>query len=902
MKETILLAPGLRGTELLRSMALQNQNCMNLRVMGACELATVALMRSGVAVDENLISPQEENAYVFKAAKDVNYFGEVSYFDVAEIAGALRRIRSLITAPDEAKALHDGLQKGTFQEKNEALEQIYKAYLEELKKENALDGVMLVKKAAREAKPMDAEFLVLEEYPLKPMEAELLKSLSGGKTVIKHIDQLYAGDQSATEGEIADGTRLVSEGEIADGTQHAKSFQVNEYARCHGVANEVEYVLANVLKGGRLDQNTVMVTDPKQYSQLFFDYAVTYDLPVTFGTGLAITNSYPARLLKHYLHWMTKGLYGAEALKDMLTSPFFAQKTFYEEVPGGKELNQKEFLNVLAGLRLTNDRENNEAIVDAYEAALKEEWKAFTAEQDKERELVEKKQELLPAIRVAAGVLSLPCMSFIDHFAVRRKVGKTVASILLAKLDQDAASEILDQLSVASLAGNIKEKQLVDLIESILNVMVCQEYLKPGYLHVTTLEGAFSALRDRLYVMGLSADLFPGAPVENALLLDDDVKNFGEGLERFQSKGKVEEKRRLLMRALELNAGASNYVALSYSGFASAELKKENASSILFEIFQRECEQKGEDASLEAFEKRVKTVTYFEPALTSARGIGEAYLLKQTVNHREKALEEGKFQGNLKRSYSPSVLGAFFACPKRFMIGSILGIPMPEEDRLFEVMPATDLGTLVHELMEVLRVNKNLSKEDFLKLCEAKVDRYFAGRRPLIQTDAEAKKREFLEIMGNAYGMEPHLGILLTEEDIECEHEESKVLLHGFPDRVEQCQDGTYLVVDFKTGRNLEHVQDDFQTCFQVVIYAYILEKVKGIRVSGCEYRYLRLGKVVTCKYDDAMKEELKNALENFKACMEKGEFKIPEEVADGNEEVCRYCKYGDICGKREVK
>lgn len=150
-------------------------------------------------------------------------------------------------------------------------------------------------------------------------------------------------------------------------------------------------------------------------------------------------------------------------------------------------------------------------------------------------------------------------------------------------------------------------------------------------------------------------------------------------------------------------------------------------------------------------------------------------------------------------------------------------------------------------------------------------------------------------MMETAYDMDPHREVALQEEDIHCTHE-SGVRIHGYPDRVEKLEDGTYLIVDFKSGRKAVHVQDDIETCLQVVIYAYLMEQ-RGFKVSGGEYRYLRLGETVTCRYDDDMKRQLLERLEQFKSSMLSGSFPIGETGEDGSDP-CRYCKYESVCGK----
>ena len=143
----------------------------------------------------------------------------------------------------------------------------------------------------------------------------------------------------------------------------------------------------------------------------------------------------------------------------------------------------------------------------------------------------------------------------------------------------------------------------------------------------------------------------------------------------------------------------------------------------------------------------------------------------------------------------------------------------------------------------------------------------------------------------------------LKEENIHCVHE-SGVKIHGFPDRIEKLDDGSYLVVDFKSARTIGHVQDDIDTCLQIVIYAYLVEQ-KGFNISGGEFRYIRSGDTVSCKYDDEMKQKLFDKLTVFKDHMKAADFPIPDNAYAENREKddpdpCKYCKFAMICGKEQ--
>ncbi len=226
------------------------------------------------------------------------------------------------------------------------------------------------------------------------------------------------------------------------------------------------------------------------------------------------------------------------------------------------------------------------------------------------------------------------------------------------------------------------------------------------------------------------------------------------------------------------------------------------------------------------------------------------------------------------------------------MLRYLMNIPEPEDYDPFQVMNALETGILAHSLMETLG-NSDMNADEFHDLCNREFDCFLAQNPPLITENVPGAKEQFLDMMETAYEMDPHREIVAAEEDIRCVHE-SGVSIHGFPDRVEKMDDGGVLIVDFKTGRVRSHVEDDIATCLQVVIYAYLMEQT-GLRVSNCEYRYIRRGETVTCRYDDDMKQKLNDLLKNFKESLENGYFPAAC-TGEGGWENCKFCKYQSLC------
>ncbi|MCR5088248.1 MAG: PD-(D/E)XK nuclease family protein [Oscillospiraceae bacterium] len=866
MKEKTILAPGLNGNELMRSLALHGINCIGMRICGAAELARLALMRSGISISEDFVSAKEEAAIAADALGGEPYFGKTSYSDIQEIAVAIRRMRSLSADEDEEQGIRDKLPAGIFKEKNEALLHVYQRYIALLKSRKAVDAAALIRKAAMESKPVNADFMTLKEYPLNPLEKKLLGRVSGGTVTEISLQELFERESQA--------------------------LQLAAVRNCYGAPNEVETILTDIYSGKRLDQCTVAVADALTYGQLFFDYALLYDIPVTFGCGIPVMNSNPARLLAVYHRWITGGFFGAAAIGELLSSKAFDRSKLYELFPEKDEnFRWGTFYKVLGDLRLTNDPAVNEQRIADFRKAIEEEAALPGKENSKEYKTILRKQSCIPCLEIMGKELGLPAEEFISRYAYIRRGSDTNAERLLMMLDISAARAIYEELKVIRSSG--LDRSADDIIPNVLKITVCSQRSEAGKLHVTGIEGAFGSLRQHLYLAGMSASNYPGSPKENYLLLDADLELFGPDAESCTADGRVLRKREQLLSLAKLASTLGTDISVSYAGLNVSELKKDNASSLIFELFR---EAYGRDASIKELEEHTSRVDYFEPAISCSRKIGEAYTRGSIVcpDTKEEGEESAAVSWNLDKAWSPTALDTFFGCPRRFMLGYILGIPEPEDYDPFVVMNAMDTGTLAHSLMEELG-GTDMDREEFLSLSEEYFDRFIREHPPLIAENVLPVKAQFLDMMETAYDMDPHREIALEEEDISCTHE-SGVRIHGFPDRVEKLEDGSYLVVDFKSGRTVSHVQDDIGTCLQVIIYAYLTEQ-KGFRVSGGEYRYIRLGETVTCRYDDDMKRQLLERLTLFKNSLRSGDFPVAE-ITEGGDDPCHFCKYKAICGK----
>lgn len=856
MKETIIFAPGLSGTELLRSLARFGINTFGYRVMNAVDLSRMAFMKSGIALTAAFLPRKDEPAVIDSFLRDIPYFKSASYADAESMAAALYTLRSLIPE-EELTTIHKCLPQGEFPEKNAALIHVYDRYMEQLLASGRIDTVGVIRKALAEAKELsgEAEILTLKEYPLTPLEQKLAGALSAGL-----VREISLTDLFRTE---------------------KKPLHDLAFSKCYGASNEVRDIISYIYQNGiPLDHCTVAVAETLVYAELFEDIAAEYDLPVSFGCGLPITISNPARLLKLYQAWNTTGFRGIDALEDLIMSSAFDRKHLSERISPKRPLGRddwKKIIKAAGSLRLSAKKEDNLRKLEDYES--------YIGSADYRREADrEDARSILGIVRALAFEMEQGAAYLLGNYS---KIRTGTAG----RIDRSAVNVITGMIDAyLRLSDN---SDIDGIIPAILNKTVSSENSREGCLHVCGISGAMAVPREYLFIAGLSASNFPGSPTENYLLLDSDLALFGTGPSVPVSSERIRRKKQALSDLLDEASSLGLKVRLSYSSYDLAELKEENPSSVLQEIFHEAYpDADGEDAFDEAF----RQVSFFDDRISRHTAAGTAYMKGGSIKTGETASRSstddpaGTCTSLLERAWSPSAIDVFFECPRKFYLTRILRIEEPEPDDPFEVINAKENGTMAHSLMELLG-RDHLSEDDFLKKAEEAFDQFLKSRPPVHDDDGEREKKQFLRMMKNAWEQDPGLDIALSEEEKKVAHP-SGITLKGIPDRVEKTEDGRYRIIDFKTGRRVTHKPDDIETCLQVLIYAFMMEQ-EGLDIAGCEYRYLRNRQTVSCRYDAEMKDQLHARLTEFKEALLSGDFPCKPE-----DDHCRFCRLDTVCGK----
>ncbi len=256
------------------------------------------------------------------------------------------------------------------------------------------------------------------------------------------------------------------------------------------------------------------------------------------------------------------------------------------------------------------------------------------------------------------------------------------------------------------------------------------------------------------------------------------------------------------------------------------------------------------------------------------------------------------FDQPLPASLSPSRLADFQACPRRYQYASVERIPQPASY-------ATAKGRFVHFIFEQLmsleaplrtldaarsfvapaleailtpQVREEIAMDDALEarlLAETAViiDRYFTMEDPrLVVTE----------------GIEERVGVTIGDTP-----------LIGIIDRLDRDEDGSLVIVDYKTG-SLPNRNYDSQTFANAELYAVLCEEKLGERPSRIRLLYVSQGETLERPVNDvvvkARAAAAAAAWTRIRQYYDQGSF--PETPSKN---ACRFCSFRDLCLARGV-
>ena len=830
MKQRILVIDNINGSRLLKTLGINGVNTIGLRVMSGLQLAQYSLETSDLESEKTFISSKEAAALIYSFLKDIPYFANASYTDAKNLVNSLNSLRMLITDDEESKIHHQFIEQAEFKEKNEAIVAVYERYIEYLKTNELSDNVSFLRKAIADGEKIDAEFYELSGYKLNPLEKALVESL-GGKLQTLSSASLFErkGDE----------------------------IRIEDYRRYYGASNEIDYVLGDILRRNlNLDECQLVLADSS-----YVDLLMEYDIPLNTDQGRSLRSFNAYKVLDLLYRWSERSFNSHDALLEIIESEAFDRNKLMEKISGGDPDRFKKVLDLAGNMRLSFDEEENRKKLRGAERIIVSDNRNNVF-----NDLVLLSDELCKGYRYLVNEYTLIEEDDIEEQSALMAIDQELEIFSRYNHDDKALIERMGGIGLRIDDGN-------------------------NSLLVNTIDKAIGSLRKHIYVMGLSADNFPGKPVENYLLLDNDYRLFEDEDKLPNSIEVIEQKKKRLTDFLSCASLAGSIIHLSYSHFDLAQVKEANPSSILFDLYQKQYP----GGSYGDFEKMLEEshIGYFEnrndlKALLVKR-YSEDYQITNDfkVNKQEPLIKENTF--------SPSAIEDYLTCPRLFYLARILGIPELEEDDPLVIINPIDYGILTHSLMESL-AKKDYTKQSFINLCTDTFDDYLKLRPPVSEHISQAERDSFIRMMENAYDSDYGRKVIDAEGGNMNDPIDTGrgIRVRGIPDRVEQEADGRIIIADYKTGKRIVHSRNDFKSCIQTIIYCFIEEKLIKKKVSGSVYRYLRFPASVVCEYNEQMRGDLNKLYGDIADSIKENNFPLTDE----NKASCQYCQYLFVCGR----
>ena len=209
-----------------------------------------------------------------------------------------------------------------------------------------------------------------------------------------------------------------------------------------------------------------------------------------------------------------------------------------------------------------------------------------------------------------------------------------------------------------------------------------------------------------------------------------------------------------------------------------------------------------------------------------------------------------------KFQFSASSLNAYLHCPLRFYYEFVLGLK--EREDLLEEPEAADIGNFIHELLEETfskfvgrkpRINKDF-RNYFFETLERKFDEEFRKKMKsdafLIKEVLTFRLYKFLD-----YEEKRDVRQIVCVEQVLQDKIPLTNELFSFKckiDRIDQLQDGSFLVIDYKTGSgailpaSVERLENKGFSrvamkatirSFQLPLYLYFVQREKGLALTS---------------------------------------------------------------------
>lgn len=413
-----------------------------------------------------------------------------------------------------------------------------------------------------------------------------------------------------------------------------------------------------------------------------------------------------------------------------------------------------------------------------------------------------------------------------------------------------SAVKTIENTFASLIKYNLSNTKIIDiLLKKNVNSTLCA----PNTLHITSLENAFESNRPYTFVVGLSSD-YPGQATENCLIFDNEFAKI-DASNYFVSENIIKRKEQLLIDFLQV----SGKTYITYPSYRLSDQKDVNPSTLISEM-----------------NSQVRQFAFSDDKLSRLYNLINDYRQNYVIENSLPLVDKPIYNPItlINKKYSPSQFASYFFGNKlAFILNVLFGLNINDESDPFEIIPANEKGTLLHEALENYQDgdDKNKVREKALAL----FNNFMKQKPSVLNQNVASVETDFMR------GLEVLLSIPLGIE-AECEKYYEGIIsdlrFGGVADRIAKVGSKNILI-DYKTGSRSKHDINKPETFIQGLIYAQLITsqnpKWQQIDEIWFIYPYEAENKrIAKMAFDEEAKEVLFKCVDEIKQLLLTGDFR----------------------------
>ena len=372
-----------------------------------------------------------------------------------------------------------------------------------------------------------------------------------------------------------------------------------ELIQSHGEFNEVKGIIRKIKSQNiPLDEVSIFYTVQEPYSQYLYQLSRQYSLNITFGNGISIKNTSPAKLFFALIDWIRDN-YSIAKLYFLLTGGNFEFKNQQSnpDIPTPQR--------VASLLRNSPIGRKRNRYIKGIDLVIKQLEREIEQVSEDRRERYRKKlKDLFWTKEFITQIFhELPQENF-DYTILPKHIARGLINIVTNyskideenNLDEEAIKKIKERLTILieseySLSDMPINEALTMMADLIKNERVNCSEPRGGCLHTASYKKGIWLNRPYNFIIGMDSAKFPDSAHDGSILLDAEKKNTGR-INPNKEKGKESQ-----YKMLQLLSSLKGKIILSYSRFDTQDNRELAPSSLMLQLYRLKSGDKQKDYS-----------------------------------------------------------------------------------------------------------------------------------------------------------------------------------------------------------------------------------------------------------------------------------------------------------------